>query len=117
MRAVVVLPTPRTPVSIQACGIRLVSKAFERVRTITSWPIRSSKVRGRYFLASTRYGEACGADGGGAKPGKAGSSDGGVPVVVSSIGMSEAGGGRGSRGARERGAQCGFRQGASGRLD
>ncbi len=29
MRAVVVLPTPRTPVRIQACGIRPVSNAFE----------------------------------------------------------------------------------------
>src|SRR5215204_636787 len=85
MRAVVVLPTPRTPVSIQACGMRFVSKAFERVRTITSWPMRSSKVRGRYFRARTRYAGAAGAAGG-AKPGKAGSSDGGVPVVVSSIG-------------------------------
>ena len=54
MRAVVVLPTPRTPVSIQACGMRPVSKAFETVRTMASWPIRSSKVRGRYFRASTR---------------------------------------------------------------
>ena len=30
----VVLPTPRTPVRIQACGIRPVSNAFETVRTI-----------------------------------------------------------------------------------
>src|SRR5919107_5863702 len=86
MRAVVVLPTPRTPVSIQACGMRFVSKAFESVRTITSWPIRSSKVRGRYFRASTRYAGAATAGAGGAKPGKPGSSVGGVPVVVSSIG-------------------------------
>ena len=54
MRAVVVLPTPRTPVSIQACGMRPVSNAFDRVRTIASWPIRSSNVRGRYLRARTR---------------------------------------------------------------
>src|SRR5207237_10456466 len=58
IRAVVVLPTPRTPVSIQACGIRPVSNAFETVRTMASWPIRSSKLDGRYFRASTRYGLA-----------------------------------------------------------
>src|SRR6266571_834005 len=63
MRAVVVLPTPRTPVRIQACGTRPVSNAFETVRTIASWPIRSSKVHGRYLRASTRYapGDAAGA--------------------------------------------------------
>src|SRR3954468_16620558 len=55
MRAVVVLPTPRTPVRIQACGMRPLSNAFERVRTIASWPIRSAKVDGRYLRASTRY--------------------------------------------------------------
>src|SRR5437762_6635489 len=48
MRAVVVLPTPRTPVRIQACGIRPVSNAFETVRTMASWPIKSSKLEGRY---------------------------------------------------------------------
>src|SRR5689334_20885159 len=55
MRAVVVFPTPRTPVRIQACGIRPVSNAFEIVRTIASWPIRSVNVAGRYLRASTRY--------------------------------------------------------------
>jgi hypothetical protein len=55
MRAVVVLPTPRTPVRIQACGMRELSNAFEMVRTIASWPIRSAKVAGRYLRASTRY--------------------------------------------------------------
>src|SRR5215510_7827431 len=55
MRAVVVLPTPRTPVRIQACGMRPVSNAFEIVRTMASWPIRSVKVAGRYLRASTRY--------------------------------------------------------------
>src|ERR687897_2440496 len=58
MRAVVVLPTPRTPVRIQACGMRPLSNALETVRTIASWPIRSSKVAGRYLRASTRYGAA-----------------------------------------------------------
>ena len=36
MRAVVVLPTPRTPVRIQACGTRPVSNEFEMVRTIAT---------------------------------------------------------------------------------
>ena len=54
MRAVVVLPTPRTPVRIQACGMRPDSKAFEMVRTMASWPIRSSKLDGRYLRARTR---------------------------------------------------------------
>ncbi len=35
-------------------GMRPVSKAFERVRTIASWPIRSLKLDGRYLRASTR---------------------------------------------------------------
>src|SRR5262249_12675805 len=61
MRAVVVLPTPRTPVRIQACGMRPASNAFESVRTIASWPIRSSKVAGRYLRARTRYPAPCGA--------------------------------------------------------
>src|SRR6185437_8860617 len=56
MRAVVVLPTPRTPVRIQACGMRPDSNALEMVRTMASWPIRSAKVDGRYLRASTRYG-------------------------------------------------------------
>src|ERR1044072_5829430 len=55
MRAVVVFPTPRTPVRIQACGMRPVSNAFETVRTIASCPIRSANVAGRYLRASTRY--------------------------------------------------------------
>src|SRR6476469_10276392 len=55
MRAVVVFPTPRTPVRIQACGMRPLSNAFETVRTMASCPIRSSKLAGRYLRASTRY--------------------------------------------------------------
>jgi hypothetical protein len=46
MRAVVVLPTPRTPVSIQAWAMRPEEKAFFSVRTIGSWPIRSVKSAG-----------------------------------------------------------------------
>src|SRR5215831_10205484 len=69
MRAVVVLPTPRTPERIQACGMRPVSKAFEIVRTIASWPIRSSKVAGRYLRASTRYAAASGRAGARSNPG------------------------------------------------
>src|ERR1044071_2481179 len=57
MAAVVVFPTPRTPVRIHACGRRPVSNAFEIVRTIASWPIRSANVAGRYLRASTRYDE------------------------------------------------------------
>ena len=44
MRAVVVLPTPRTPVSIQACAMRPVENALVSVRTIGSWPIRRGKI-------------------------------------------------------------------------
>lgn len=54
MRAVVVLPTPRTPVSMKACAMRPVANAFLSVRTIVSWPIRSSKLAGRYLRARTR---------------------------------------------------------------
>ena len=46
IRAVVVLPTPRTPVSTKACAIRSAAKALRSVRTIASWPIRSAKVGG-----------------------------------------------------------------------
>src|SRR6516165_996583 len=55
MRAVVVLPTPRTPVRMKACAIRPVAIAFDRVRTIASCQISSEKVEGRYLRASTRY--------------------------------------------------------------
>ena len=54
IRAVVVLPTPRTPVRMKACAIRPVAIAFESVRTIASWPITSAKVCGRYLRARTR---------------------------------------------------------------
>jgi hypothetical protein len=53
IRAVVVLPTPRTPVSTKAWAMRSAAKALRSVRTIASWPIRSAKVRGRYFRART----------------------------------------------------------------
>ena len=54
MRAVVVLPTPRTPVSMKAWATRPAAKALRSVRTIASCPIRSSNVVGRYLRASTR---------------------------------------------------------------
>ena len=54
MRAVVVLPTPRTPVSMKACATRPSAKALRKVRTIASCPIRSAKPVGRYLRASTR---------------------------------------------------------------
>ncbi len=43
MRAVVVLPTPRTPVSMKAWAMRPSRKALVSVLTIGSWPIRSAK--------------------------------------------------------------------------
>ena len=49
----VVLPTPRTPVSMKAWAMRPDPKAFFSVRTIAPWPIKSSKVRGRYLRAMT----------------------------------------------------------------
>jgi hypothetical protein len=53
IRAIVVLPTPRTPVKRKACATRSCSMAFERVRVTASWPTRSAKVCGRYFRART----------------------------------------------------------------
>ena len=38
----------------QEAMVRTISNAFEIVRTMASWPIRSSKFEGRYFRASTR---------------------------------------------------------------
>src|SRR5271157_5187031 len=55
IRAVVVLPTPRTPVRMKACAMRPVAIAFDRVRTIAPCPISSAKVEGRYLRARTRY--------------------------------------------------------------
>ncbi len=54
MRAVVVLPTPRTPVSMKAWAMRPVAKALESVLTRASWPIRPVKSEGRYLRANTR---------------------------------------------------------------
>jgi hypothetical protein len=54
MRAVVVLPTPRTPVSMKACAMRPVANALDNVRTSASWPINPVKSDGRYLRASTR---------------------------------------------------------------
>src|SRR5258707_10314903 len=82
MRAVVVLPTPRTPVRIQACGIRLVSNAFETVRTMASWPIRPLKLEGRYLRASTRYGFATSTGPPRSKPPCSVWSSGGAPASV-----------------------------------
>src|SRR5690606_10018453 len=55
IRAVVVFPTPRTPVNIKAWAMRPDSIALERVRTSASCPFNSAKVCGRYFRAKTRY--------------------------------------------------------------
>ncbi len=54
MRAVEVLPTPRTPVRMKAWAMRPVAMALVNVRTIASWPINSAKRCGRYFRANTR---------------------------------------------------------------
>ena len=54
MRAVVVFPTPRTPVSMKAWAMRPVAKALDRVRTSASCPIRPVKSVGRYLRARTR---------------------------------------------------------------
>jgi hypothetical protein len=54
IRAVVVLPTPRTPVRMKAWAIRPVAIALVSVRTSASWPIISAKVLGRYLRARTR---------------------------------------------------------------
>ena len=54
IRAVVVLPTPRTPVSMNACAMRPVANAFDRVCTSASWPTSPVKSDGRYLRARTR---------------------------------------------------------------
>ena len=54
IRAVVVLPTPRTPVSTKAWAKRPDAMALVRVRTIASCPIRLEKSLGRYLRARTR---------------------------------------------------------------
>ena len=48
IRAVVVLPTPRMPVSRNACAIRPVRSALASVRTSASWPISSDRRCGRW---------------------------------------------------------------------
>ncbi|GAC1479162.1 MAG: hypothetical protein NVS2B11_03120 [Acetobacteraceae bacterium] len=106
MRAVVVLPTPRTPVSIQAWARRPWAKALRRMRTIASWPISCSKVAGRYLRASTRYGAAgsawaTGAAAGAGSPNRPGPSGGGSGRMSSSnpdiVGAGPPGGLRGGR--------------------
>jgi hypothetical protein len=54
IRAVVVLPIPRTPVSMNACAMRPEAIAFDRVRIIASCPMTSAKTCGRYLRARTR---------------------------------------------------------------
>src|SRR4051812_43209937 len=55
IRAVVVLPTPRTPVSINAWATRPDWMALVSVRTSASCPFSSEKFCGRYLRARTRY--------------------------------------------------------------
>src|SRR4029079_5829257 len=50
-----VFPTPRTPVRIQACGMRPVSNGFESGRTMASCPTAYSQLSCRYLRASARY--------------------------------------------------------------
>ena len=54
MRAVVVLPTPRTPVSMKAWAMRPGGEGVAQRATMASWPISSVKSCGRYLRASTR---------------------------------------------------------------
>ncbi len=55
MRAVVVLPTPRTPVSMKACAMRPVANAFDSVLTSASLADQAGESPdGRYLRASTR---------------------------------------------------------------
>ena len=54
MRAVVVLPMPRVPVSTKAWAMRPAAMALDRVRTIASCPIIAVKSAGRYLRARTR---------------------------------------------------------------
>jgi hypothetical protein len=51
--AVVVLPTPLTPVKMNAWANLFKVIAFDRVRTNASCPISASKLSGRYFRAKT----------------------------------------------------------------
>src|SRR5512145_1091065 len=60
MRAVVVLPTPRTPVNTKAWARRPDWMALVSVLTMASWPISDEKSVGRYLRARTRYGAGAG---------------------------------------------------------
>lgn len=51
MRADEVLPVPRGPAKIRACGRRTFFKAFKRVRLIWSCPINLAKSGGRHLRA------------------------------------------------------------------
>ena len=53
MRASVVLPVPRGPVSRIACGMRPERIALRSGVVTWVWPVTSSKVSGRHFLART----------------------------------------------------------------
>src|SRR3990172_7963752 len=55
IRAVVVLPTPRTPANRNAWAMRFCWIAWVRVRVTVPCPTRSSKTLGRYLSASTSY--------------------------------------------------------------
>ena len=55
MRAVVVLPTPRPPVSKKAWGTRFSRIAFWSGRVTCSWPTTSANSCGRHFRAKTWY--------------------------------------------------------------
>ena len=53
IRATVVFPTPRVPEKRYAWAIRFVVIELTSVWTTWGWPITSSNVPGRYFLAET----------------------------------------------------------------
>jgi hypothetical protein len=53
MRALVVLPTPRTPVNRNAWATRFCAMAFPMVVETWLWPTRSSNDCGLYLRART----------------------------------------------------------------
>src|SRR5271169_3133850 len=59
IRALVVLPTPRTPEKMYACATRFELIAFASVRVTCCCPTISLNVCGRYFRAITLYVMEC----------------------------------------------------------
>ena len=57
MRAVVVLPTPRTPVSMKAWAMRPVAKALGRVRTMRFLADQAGEIDGAVFAGEDAIGK------------------------------------------------------------